>query len=121
MAKIILEGLEFFSYHGCFSEEQIIGTWFNIDITLKGEFDKSALNDDISLTVNYLSVYQTIKKEMEIPSKLLETVAARIIIAIFREFDIIQNINIKLSKLNPPLGGKIHQVSIVLNKNRKLS
>ncbi len=118
MAQIELEGLEFFSYHGCFNEEQIIGTWFNIDIQLEGEFERAAINDDLSQTINYLSVYQIIKQEMEKPSKLLETVAKRVMDAVFNNFDLVEQITIKLSKLNPPLGGKIKQVSIILCNKR---
>ena len=41
MSQIFLEGLEFYAYHGCFSEEQVIGTWFNVDAVLWGDFEKA--------------------------------------------------------------------------------
>jgi dihydroneopterin aldolase len=118
MDQILLEGLEFYSYHGCFKEEQVIGTWFNIDIILWGDFHKASLSDNIQETVNYLTVYQTIKKEMEQPSKLLETVAQRIIDVILLSYPPITQIEVKLSKLNPPLGGKIKSVGVRISKSR---
>ncbi len=120
MTQILLEGLEFYSYHGCFSEEQIIGTWFTVDLTLEGDFEKSAINDDLHETVNYLQVYRTVKEEMEKPSKLIETVANRIIEAVLQKFVLVENIKVKVSKLNPPLGGKIKNVSVIMQKNRPI-
>jgi dihydroneopterin aldolase len=118
MTQIVLEGLEFYAYHGCFKEEQVIGTWFNIDVVLWGDFQKSAQTDDIHDTVNYLSVYRSIKAEMEQPSKLLEAVAQRILDTILTNYSLVEKVEIKLSKLNPPLGGKIKSVSVVMSKNR---
>ena len=35
MGIISLEGMDFFAYHGCFTEEQIIGTHFIVDLHLE--------------------------------------------------------------------------------------
>ncbi len=118
MSQIFLEGLEFYAYHGCFREEQVIGTWFNVDVVLWGDFEKAALTDNIDATVNYLSVYRTLKTEMEIPSKLLETVVVRMIDKVLCTYSLVEKIEIKLSKMNPPLGGKLKSVSVKLEKTR---
>ena len=34
MGKIILEQMEFYAYHGCFQEEQIIGNRFVVQLVL---------------------------------------------------------------------------------------
>lgn len=119
MNQILLEGLEFFSYHGCFKEEQLIGTHFNVDITLSGDFSNAEKSDDLIQTLNYQKAYQIIKREMNIPSKLIESVARRIVDALFNTFDSIDRIFIKVSKLNPPLGGKINSVSYIIEESRK--
>ncbi len=119
MSQIFLEGLEFYAYHGCFREEQVIGTWFNVDVVLWGNFEKAALTDNLEDTVNYLSVYQTLKAEMEISTKLLETVVARMLDAVLKAYPLVEKIEIKLSKMNPPLGGKLRCVSVKMSKERK--
>ncbi len=118
MSQITIEGMEFYAYHGCFKEEQIVGTWFNVDAILSGNFDKAAQTDNIEDTVNYLSVYRMIKSEMEIPTKLLETVVLRIIDRILASFPLVEKVELKLSKLNPPLGGKLKSVSVLMSKER---
>ena len=108
--------MEFYAYHGCFSEEQAIGTHFNVDIEMEVDTTISQQSDNLDDTVNYLSVYQTVKKEMAIPSKLLENVCERIANTILSTFGKIEEIKFKLSKLNPPLGGKLDAVSVEIVK-----
>ncbi len=118
MTKILLEGLEFFSYHGCFKEEQLIGTYFKIDVILSGDFSIAEKTDNLIHTVNYQKAYQIIKSEMSISSKLIEHVARRIIDRLFDAFHSIEMIHIKVSKINPPLGGKIESVGYIIEENR---
>ena len=106
--------MEFFAYHGCFKEEQIIGTKFRIDLSIETNVDEAAETDDLSKTINYLSVYQMVKRQMEIKSKLLENVGKRILDELYAEFPNISKAEVKVSKLNPPLGGKLDSVSLTL-------
>ena len=116
MSLIKLEGMEFFSYHGCFKEEQVIGTKFIVDLSIEADVTAAALKDDLHLTINYLTVYQMVKKQMGIKSKLLENVAQRILDSLYLEFTGIISVEVKVSKLNPPLGGKLKCVSLTLSK-----
>lgn len=116
MSYIELEGMEFFSYHGCFKEEQLIGTKFKIDLVIEVDTDEAAKYDDLNKTINYLTVYQLIKAQMSIKSKLLENVAKRILDELFIKFPTIKHAKIKVSKINPPLGGKLNAVSIIMNR-----
>lgn len=115
MGMIIIEGMEFFAYHGCFTEESIIGTRFVVDLNIGTDTSQAEISDNLHETVNYLSVYETVKQEMEIRSNLLENVAHRIMNAVKNRFVTIAYIEVKVSKLNPPLGGKIHSVSVTIN------
>ncbi len=113
---IELSGMEFYAFHGCFAEEQIVGTHFIVDLWLEIDIDDAANDDDISKTVNYLEAYQLIKKEMAINSKILENIALRIITSLYKQYPIIKKITIKISKLNPPLGGKLSHAAITITK-----
>ncbi len=115
MSLIAIEGMEFFAYHGCFAEEQVIGTKFLVDFYLEVDTKKAEKSDKLNETINYQTVYSIIKKEMEIKSKLLENVARRALDAVMNEFPEIVEAEIKLEKLNPPLGGKMKSVSVSLS------
>jgi len=114
MTIISVEGMQFFAYHGCFTEEQIIGTKFLVDLFLEVNTEKAEHSDHLSDTVNYQAVYQVVKSEMKTTSKLLEHLARRILNQIAIDFPTVENATIKVQKLNPPLGGKIDFVSVEL-------
>jgi dihydroneopterin aldolase len=119
MGKIIVEGIKIYAYHGCFKEETAIGTNFTVDVVLDVDLEKPAHTDEIQDTVNYQTVFEVVKDQMAIPSKLLEHVAKRIIDTLFIKFPTINKIKIKVSKLNVPLGGHIDKVSVELKRKRK--
>lgn len=114
MSQISINGMEFFAYHGCFEEEQIIGTNFIVDLEIETDTSKSEETDKLSDTINYQEVYLLIKKEMEQNSKLLEHVGKRILNSLTTQFSEIEKTKIKISKINPQLGGKLDNVSITL-------
>jgi dihydroneopterin aldolase len=116
---IAIEGMEFYSYHGCFKEEKEIGTHFIVDYYFKNDTSRAEVSDSLNDTVSYLDVYQLIKKEMASSSNLLEHVANRVLKAAFLEFPSIEWAKIKIQKMNPPLGGKMSSVSFSLEDNRR--
>jgi dihydroneopterin aldolase len=118
MAVISLVGMRFHSYHGCFDEEQVIGTDFIVDVSLDADTSIAQLNDDISATVNYQDVYNEVADEMSKQSHLLEHVAERILDRLMSGFDSIRWASVKVSKLNPPLGGQIAAASVQLESYR---
>lgn len=114
MGTISLEGMEFFAHHGCYDEEQIIGTRFIVDLFIDYDTTEAENSDDLTQTVNYQSLYGLVKKEMATASKLLEHVARRILNHIAAEYPNVSATRIKISKINPPVGGKVGKVSIEL-------
>ena len=107
MGKITLDGMEFFAYHGCFREEQLIGTNFTVDLVVETDTTQAEQSDQLHDTVNYVTLYHAVKTEMEQKSRLLEHVALRIIKSVSIQFSSITGIQITISKLNPPVGGKM--------------
>ena len=103
---IEIEGMEFFAFHGCYETERVVGN----------KFSKAAQTDNIADALSYLTAYEIIAKEMMITSHLLEHVAKRMIDALYNAFPQISHVTIKVSKLNPPLGGKIAATSVTLSK-----
>jgi 7,8-dihydroneopterin aldolase/epimerase/oxygenase len=118
MGLIQIEGMEFFAYHGCFKEEQVIGTRFLVDIGIETETAGAEKTDDLKKTLNYQVVYKLIKAEMTIKSHLLEHVCWRIINEVYAHFPEIQHVKVKVMKLNPALadGGKVKNVSVTLER-----
>lgn len=112
MGFIDIDNMDFYAYHGCFEEEQKIGTRFRVNLRMKVDTLQAQQSDDIHHTVNYLEVYQVVKREMMKPSYLLEHVAHRIGCAVKEEFPTVESARVRVSKLNPPLGGQMESVSV---------
>ncbi len=118
MGKIILEDIEFYAYHGCMEEEKILGNRFIVNVILETDTDKASATDKIEDTLNYKTVFELVKKEMEIRANLLENVTSRIIESLFSSFNQLDHAIVKVSKLNPPVGGKMRCVSVELSQQK---
>ena len=118
MSLIRIEGMSFYAHHGCFDTEQTIGTRFQVDVAMRVDTSQAELSDNLADTVNYADVYGVVKEEMEKPSHLLEHVAHRIASSVLRIFESVQQVDVKVSKLNPPLGGKMDAVSVEVEHKR---
>ena len=112
MGQIELEGMEFYAYHGHFESERKTGNKFLVDLIIKYDTIKTAMSDDLNDALNYQEVYETVKVEMNKNSNLLEHLAHRILKQLYHSFAGIESATIKISKLNPPMGGQIEKVSI---------
>ena len=118
--RIALEGLEFHAFHGVYPHERESGNWFEVDIAVETDFSAAAKNDNLSGTVDYETLYRIVKAEMEKPSKLLETVAEKIIDDVFHELKTVSSVEVSISKINPPIGGKCKRATVSLTKKREI-
>jgi 7,8-dihydroneopterin aldolase/epimerase/oxygenase len=116
MGLIQIENMEFYSFHGHFREERIVGNRFIVDLTIETDMTIAAESDNLKDAVNYQRVYEIVKHQMDMKSHLLENIAGRIIDAIYAEMNGILKTTVKVSKMNPSMGGKIGSVSIVLSR-----
>ena len=112
--KITLQAMKFYAYHGVLEQERRVGNTFVVDLTLTAPLEKAVQSDQLEDTINYAEVYELTKQEMNIPSQLLEHVAGRICRALRHHFQQIEQIEIRVSKLNPPFGGDVHSASVLL-------
>ncbi|WP_194851592.1 dihydroneopterin aldolase [Nonlabens antarcticus] len=118
MHKILLENVRVYTNHGCLNEEELIGSEYRVDLEVTTDLTKSSQTDDLNDTVDYVSLNRIIKEEMAIRSKLLEQVAQRILNRVFKEEEMVKEATVKVSKINPPLGGDVEKVTIQMTQKR---
>ena len=116
MGIIKIEEMEFYSFHGHFKEERIVGNKFIVDLSIETDMSIPAASDNLKDAVNYQKAYEIVKLEMEKKSHLLENIANRILNALHSELTGVKKATVKVSKMNPPMGGKIKSVSVVMEK-----
>lgn len=119
MGIIKVENIRVFAHHGCLKEETLIGSDYRVDLQVKADLKLSAKSDKLEDTVDYVFLNKVVREEMAQPSKLLETVAKRILNRIFKEDKLVKKATVSVSKVNPPIGGDVELVTIKMTEKRK--
>lgn len=117
MSKIYLEDVRIYAYHGVLPEENIIGTYYILNLEIHTDLWKAAESDDLNDTISYADINDILHQEMQIKSKLLEHVAGRIINKINEKFSDVSYVKLKLTKTAPPMKGEMKGASIELEKS----
>ena len=118
MGTIKITNIRVYAYHGCLVEEGKIGSDYRIDLSVKANLQPSSKSDHLADTVDYVHLNTIVKEEMAVRTKLLETVASLILDRILLEIPLVKKAKIKVSKLNPPIGGNVEMVSIIMERKR---
>jgi 7,8-dihydroneopterin aldolase/epimerase/oxygenase len=118
MGVIKVENIRVYAYHGCLREETTIGSDYRVDVSVEADLEKSSVTDDLEDTVDYVTLNTIVIEEMSVPAKLLEVVAKRIINRVFENCEMVVSVNVSVSKINPPIGGDVEKVTIVLSESR---
>ena len=118
MGKIQVNNIKLYANHGCLEEEAIIGSWYRVDVEVEVNLSKSSISDALEDTVDYVHLNHIVKEEMGKRSKLLEEVARRILDRFFSELKMINTATVRVAKINPPIGGNVQEVVIILTKER---
>lgn len=122
-SKIFLRNVRFRAFHGVLPQEGIVGNDYLVNLVLDYDFSSAMKTDDLQGTLNYAEVYQKVREEMAVPSKLLEHVAGRIAHRLFSDFPEIQKLQLSITKVNPPMGGDSDGagVEVVLTNDKTYS
>ena len=114
MMTVEIDGLRLYARHGVLEQERTVGNLFEVSLSLQCASDEAGRDDDLSTTINYAEVIDTVRRIMEEPVKLLECVAWRIRDAVSRRWPEVTGGCIKVSKLTPPCGVSLHHVGVIL-------
>lgn len=122
-SKIYLRNVRFHAFHGVLPQEGIVGNDYLVNLVLDYDFSSAMKTDDLQGTLSYAEVYQKVREEMAVPSKLLEHVAGRIAHRLFSDFPEIQKLQLSITKVNPPMGADSDGagVEVVLTNDKTYS
>ncbi len=118
MSTIRLKDIRIFANHGCLTEEEKIGSDYLVNLKVKANLEKAAQTDNLADTVDYVHLNKIVKEQMSIRSKLLEHVGRRIIDTIFDELPLVEEAEVTVAKVNPPIGGDVAEVSVSMKAKR---
>jgi dihydroneopterin aldolase len=112
--KIVLEAMRFHAFHGVMPHEKQVGNEFEVSLTLEVDVTAAVESDQVDDTINYADLYTLVKAEMAIPSGLIEHVGGRILKRVKAEYPRVTGLEVRVAKLNPPVGGMMKSAEVVL-------
>ena len=120
IAEISVNRIKVYAYHGVSPQERTVGADFYVTVSALVDVETSAWRDDqLEGTADYSRFVSIVRKEMAIPSNLLEHVASRIASAVLKECPSVSKVSVAIEKENPPLGVLCDGVSVKMEQIRE--
>ena len=113
-----IKNMRVYAFHGCLKEESKIGGDFLVNLRAYCNLSAAYKTDALENTANYSLLAKIISSEMAVPSKLLESVAKRIVDSCLKEVSIVERVVVEISKINPPINADVESVSVLLEGRR---
>lgn len=111
-SSICLNDIRLYAFHGVLEQERRVGGEYSVSIRVHYNIYKAMETDNVADTLNYAQLLKIVKREMAVPSNLLEHVAGRIGKTVFHEFPQAEAIDLTVIKLNPPMGADCAGASV---------
>ncbi|MFT3827762.1 MAG: dihydroneopterin aldolase [Chitinophagaceae bacterium] len=113
MVVIELQNVQFQAYHGLYEGEEKTGGPYEVNAKVTYEETDTSF-DDLRSTINYVEIFNIVKQRMQVPTPLLEKVAAGIIRKIRHSYPFVTEVSISIYKLEPPITGFQGKIGVTL-------
>lgn len=117
--RIIIEGLEFYAFHGASDAEQTVGHRYIADVELTIDTRAAGHSDALADTVSYADVARRI---VEVGAsrrfRLIEALNAALIETLFAEFPLVQSVQLRICKIAPPMNAIVARVGVETTRTR---
>lgn len=115
----MLKGMQFYGYHGLFSEETKLGQRFYVDVDLFTSLKEAGETDKMEASIHYGEAYERVKDIVEgSPRHLIEAVAEDIARNLLNKFATLQACRVKVIKPDPPIPGHYESVAVEIYRER---
>ncbi len=119
--QVFLEGMRFYGYHGVNPEERAQGQRFVVDVSIAADLRGAGIADDLTMTINYSSVFKHVRAIVEgEPKRLIEAVAEAIATRVLETFPRAESVSVTLRKPEVAIKGSILSAAGVrIRRNRE--
>jgi dihydroneopterin aldolase len=116
--RIVLEGIEFYGYHGVSEAERVTGRRFTVDLSVKCDLRKAGLTDDVADTIDYGKLARQVieiarGKRFKLIEALAEAIAAGVL-----ENERAESVRVRVRKLHPPIDDVIAAATVEIKRKR---
>lgn len=103
-SSIFISDLRLYAYHGVLPQERLVGGEYVVSLRVHYDFSRAMETDCVADTLSYADLCALVGREMDVPSQLLEHVAGRIARSILGRWPEATAIDLRITKVNPPMG-----------------
>lgn len=115
---ITLRNVRFHAFHGVLPQERRVVADFLLSLRVAYPIGRAIESDEVDDTLSYAALFDIAKREMAIPSQLLEHVAGRVVKAVAEAFPAVTAIDLELLKQNPPMGADCDGAGVEMHWER---
>lgn len=115
---IRLNNIRIHAFHGAIPTENVVGADYIVNVEVKADWGDAAKNDDLTKTINYAEINGIVREEMHKQRILIETVAESIVDRILQMFAQVEEAEVSVAKLNPPMTGQVESAEVIVRKVR---
>lgn len=115
--RLLLEGMEFYGYHGDIEAERALGGRFRVDVELRSDLRVAGRSDSLEDTVDYVRCFQLVRDVVENRQfRLLEALAEAIADVLLEQRNV-EGVRVRVGK-QPPLRGTFDRFAVVIERSR---
>jgi len=116
---IHVQGIRCYGYTGLFVEEQTLGQWFEVNLTLWVNLRAAGHSDQLTDTVDYRQAIAVVKQiistqKFRLVEKLAEVIAAEVL----KQESKVAQVRVELIKVSPPIPDFGGQIVIDITRTR---
>jgi dihydroneopterin aldolase len=118
MDSIQIQGIRSYGYTGYLPEEQTLGQWFEVNVTLWLDLSPAGSSDAITDTVDYRQTIETVQHKIKTCKyALIERLATDIAETVLQQSKV-QQVQVQLRKLTPPIPDFSGSIQIEITKTQ---
>lgn len=115
LVTVGLNGAKFNAAIGWYPEERIFKNNFLVDLAVIFKMAKPFIEGNLDESIDYMALHEICVQAFAEETKLIESVAQKIIDKIVDKFAVAQEVIITIKKLNPPVKAQINSSFVQLS------
>jgi dihydroneopterin aldolase len=118
MDTIHFTGIRAYGYTGYLAEEQVLGQWFEVDLSLELDISIAGKSDAIEDTLDYRQAIEIVKHQIETGKFALVEKLATVIAEDILQLDRVRQVRVQLSKPAAPIPHFTGKITIDITRYR---
>jgi dihydroneopterin aldolase len=116
--RLLLEGMEFYGYHGDIEAERALGGRYRVDVEVRADLRAAGHSDALDDTLDYVRCFQLIRDTVENQQYHLLEALAEAIAGVLLEQRHAQGVRVRVAK-QPPVRGGFDRFAVVIERERE--